>query len=331
MASSRHLSPDAKDPQVSMSTESVPSIARSRGPLCPIDRLDELVERTLPAVATIQVADGSGSGFVIGTLDRTLVATNKHVLGDADDCAVAIGGHPLVAAHVVARDEGADIALVALELPDGVSVPPLTLRRHDYVRVGEPVMSIGSPLGFEATVSLGVVSGIGRYPGSPSEGAQLQTDALVHPGSSGGPLVGLDGFVVGMNTSGLGETRISFALTTDVLGRVLTHMVAGDAPRRASLGIRARHASLDPEVAFLIGQRHAVEVTQAPDTLQTDGLRPGDLIVEMAGLRMNHPADLATSLLAIQPGELVRVRIVRDGKAHEIMARAGQKGEEEGG
>ena len=314
-----------------MSTESVPRIARSRGPLCPIDRLDELVEQTLPAVATIQVEDGSGSGFVIGTPNKTLVATNQHVVGDADDCSVAIGVHPLVAAHVVARDAGADIALVALDLPNGVSVPSLTLRRHDDVRVGEPVMSIGSPLGFEATVSLGVVSAIGRYSGSPSEGARLQTDALVHPGSSGGPLVGLDGFVVGMSTSVLSETRISFALTTDVLGRVLTHMVGGDAPRRASLGIRVRQTSLDPEVAFLIGQRHAVEVTQVPDTLNTDGLRLEDSIVEMAGVKINHPADLATSLLATQPGELVRIRIVRDGKAHEVVVPTGQKESDESG
>ncbi|MEU8801622.1 trypsin-like peptidase domain-containing protein [Spirillospora sp. NPDC048819] len=187
--------------------------------------LSDVAARVQASVVSIEVeagnARGTGSGFVIDRQGHVL--TNAHVVEDGGRVTVVLADRSRVAARVVGSDSALDLAVVAI--PAGRSPEPLTFGRFADVRVGDPVIALGSPLGLQGTVTGGIVSALNRQVrlGEGGAGTAVQTDASINPGNSGGPLVNARGEVIGVNTAiatlmrggGGGSIGIGFAIPAD--------------------------------------------------------------------------------------------------------------------
>jgi S1-C subfamily serine protease len=233
------------------------------------DAIPDLVERLRPAVAHLDIGtpDGSsvGAGFAIDPRKDDnmpgVLVTNAHVVEGSDSILVRFWDQSEYEATVRVIDPSTDVALLALPTPLNVTFRLKAL--HD-IRLGEPVVALGSPLGFEGSVTIGVVSGLDRTmrsrAGVPID-RMIQTDALINPGNSGGPLVDVDGRVVGVNTLTLIGERpsagLSFAIPADTVQFVYDEICqTGESViRRAALGVSTvrREFSLEERRAY--GQR----------------------------------------------------------------------------
>ncbi|MER7461141.1 trypsin-like peptidase domain-containing protein [Micromonospora sp. NPDC126480] len=187
--------------------------------------------RALPGVVSVQVRGGasrsSGSGFVID--DRGHIVTNDHVVAGAGTISVVGQDGRRLAARLVGRDPGSDIAVVRV---DGARLPALPLAPAGQTRVGEPALALGSPLGLSGTVTAGIVSALDRPVrlGGGARQSAVQTDASINPGNSGGPLVNARGEVVGVNTAiatleGGGSIGIGFAIPIERAARVAEGLI----------------------------------------------------------------------------------------------------------
>ncbi|MFC5753657.1 S1C family serine protease [Actinomadura rugatobispora] len=195
------------------------------GPTSPAGDLSGVAARVQASVTSIEVrsgnARGTGSGFVIDRQGRVL--TNAHVVGDAGRVTVVLADQRRLAARVVGFDRANDLAVLAI--PAAQSPAPLRFGRSARVRVGEPVLALGSPLGLQGTITSGIVSALNRevrLGEGGIGGTALQTDASINPGNSGGPLVNARGEVIGVNTAiatlmrgGGGSIGIGFAIPAD--------------------------------------------------------------------------------------------------------------------
>jgi S1-C subfamily serine protease len=226
-ATAGHLAADGGSPPAA--DPAAPAAPPAAGGL-PAD-LVGAAARALPGVVSVQVRDGgrvaSGSGFAID--DRGHVVTNNHVVAGAGNVSVVGPGGRRLAAEVVGRDPGSDLAV--LRVP-GAGLRPLDLAPAGGTRVGEPVLAVGSPLGLSGTVTAGIVSALDRQVrlGGGARQTAVQTDASINPGNSGGPLVNARGQVVGVNTAiatleGGGSIGIGFAIPIERAARVVEEII----------------------------------------------------------------------------------------------------------
>lgn len=276
-----------------------------------LETLPELVAAVHPAVvhveASADVPLGSGSGFALAGLAHggggELIVTNAHVVADATELRVRFADESEQVARLRCVDESTDLALLQV---DQRPLLALEVRRLAEIRVGEPVMAIGSPYGMEGTVTTGIVSGLDRTRPSPSGvpiDNMIQTDAIINPGNSGGPLIGLDGRVLGVNSQiRLDDyagwyTGMGFAVPAETALAIADEVLETGAasPRRGTLGIATvqRHFVADERVRW--HQRGGALVAQNPaaDTPgHVAGLQQGDVIVSFDGERVDEPGDL---------------------------------------
>jgi S1-C subfamily serine protease len=174
--------------------------------------------------------EGSGSGMVYDQEGH--IITNYHVIEDADELLVTLPDETTVSAEVVGADPSNDLAVLRVDAPPEL-LHPIPLGQSDDLRVGQFVVAIGNPFGFERTLTVGVVSALGRVIESPDErfiGEIIQTDAAINPGNSGGPLLDLSGRVIGMNTAIFSPSQasagIGFAVPVDTVRRVVPELIA---------------------------------------------------------------------------------------------------------
>jgi len=178
---------------------------------------------------------GSGSGWIFDHDGH--VVTNCHVIAGAGSIQVKPSGLPPLTSHLIGFDESTDLAVLHV---DGLTRPPLDIR-HGFPILGELCLALGSPLGFQESVSMGVVSGLSRQ--LPTQNGQLieeavQTDASINPGNSGGPLVDASGFVIGVNTAVRNDAQnMGFAVSSEVVLDVIPELLGFGEVKRASLGI----------------------------------------------------------------------------------------------
>ncbi|TJV03519.1 MAG: trypsin-like serine protease [Mesorhizobium sp.] len=293
----------------------------------------DAVDRIGPAVCRIERVGGQGghgSGFVIAP--DGLVVTNFHVVGDARTVRVSMPDGASSEGHVLGRDPDTDIALVRA---DGSFVDVAPLGDSKRLRRGQIAVAIGNPLGFEWTVTSGVVSALGRSMRA-STGRLIddviQTDAALNPGNSGGPLVSSAGEVIGVNTAMIhGAQGIAFAVASNTARFVISEIIRFGRVRRAFIGISADTVNLPRRAALLsqVSSKTAVRLRsiEKDGPAAKAGLKEGDIIAAIDGRPVTGVDDLVRMLDAERIGRETLCTVVRRTGVSQVtvtpVARAG--------
>jgi S1-C subfamily serine protease len=287
--------------------------------------ITDVVDRVGPAVVRIDVwhgrnaaRAGSGSGVIVAP--DGLVLTNSHVVGGAARVELMTTEGRSLTARVVGDDPDTDLALVRVDAP--VTLPAATLGDSKRLRRGQLVVAIGNPLGFESTVTAGVVSALGRSLRARSGRLiddVIQTDAALNPGNSGGPLVSSRGEVIGVNTAIIqGAQGICFAVAANTASFVLGELVRHGRVRRAFIGISAQQTAIPRRLQLAAGlaQGSAATITEsAPGSpANRAGLLTGDMIVRLDGRTVSGADDLIRLLTGERIGKLIEIDVLRLGK-----------------
>jgi serine protease Do len=257
---------------------------------------------------------GSGSGVLIDPEGH--IITNNHVIGDASEVEVRLSDKSKLIAQVVGRDPDTDLAV--LKVSADHPLPYAKFGDSSGVRVGQWVLAVGNPFGLDRTVTLGVVSGIGRENVNLSRYENfIQTDASINPGNSGGPLFNLRGEVIGINTAIINFAQgIGFAIPSNMAKQVLQQLVAQGRVVRGWLGVGIQ--PLTPELArkFGVTENEGVLVNEVfeKDPAAAAGIKPGDIITRIEGTVVDTPNRLSRVVAGLQPGATAKVEVVRDKK-----------------
>lgn len=280
-----------------------------------------------------------GSGFLVDAEGR--IVTNNHVIRDASQVRVTLEDGREFPARVIGRDARTDLALLKVEAP--TPLPFLALGDSDRARPGDWVVAVGNPFGLGGTVTAGVVSARGRNIGQGPYDDFLQIDAPINQGNSGGPLFGLDGSVIGVNTAIYsptgGSVGIGFAIPSNLVREVVRQLEASGRVERGFLG--AATQPLTPPLAEALRlpatqgapQGALVAEVVADSPAARAGLKPGDVVTRLDGRAVRDPRDLARAVAEQRPGAAVTLGLLRDGAATELRvtlaALPGEKAEVE--
>jgi serine protease Do len=260
---------------------------------------------------------GLGSGFIISKAG--IILTNNHVVAGADEVWVQFGDGRRVEAQVLGSDPATDVAVVRLKKSPG-DCKPASLGNSEQVRVGDYVLAIGNPLGLGQTVTMGIVSAKNRMLGGRIMQYEdfIQTDAAINQGNSGGPLFNFRGEVIGINSAILNPAmamNIGFAIPINLARQIADQIQRSGSVARGFLGVGTEN--LTPEKAKRLGLPFEagalVNVVHPKSPAEAAGLRPNDVIVEIAGRRIESSAALQQIVQARGPGETVAVGYVRGG------------------
>jgi len=296
-----------------------------------------VVERVGPAVVSIGVkkhshspqfgGEGAGSGVVFAP--DGFVLTNNHVVEDASQVEVRLADGSAFAAQIVGTDPATDLAVVRAVAG---GLPSAELGDSDLLRVGQLVIAIGNPFGFQSTVSTGVISALGRALRSQSGRLienVIQTDVSLNPGNSGGPLVDSRGRVIGINTAMIAMAQgISFAIPVNTGRWVVGELISRGKVRRAYLGLagQTRPVSRQIQRYFELETATAVEVVSVEERGPAGraGLRERDLIVALNGKHITNVDDIHRLLTTLPPNSILNLTILRSGERRELQVVAGE-------
>ena len=282
--------------------------------------LADLVARVSPSVVGIEHGRGQGSGLILAA--DGYVLTNRHVArgSAARSLRVVLPGGEGIRAEIIGTDERTDLAVLRVE---GRGLPPLQLAETATLRVGQVAVGIGNPLGFERSVSLGIVSALYRSlptgRGEVLEGL-VQTDAAVNPGNSGGPLLDAWGDVIGVTTAMLPyANNIGFAVPARTAAWVTAVLMQHGEVKRPLLGISARAEELAPKSAAAHGQARGVRVIEVgkETTAKSIGLKPGDILLSANKSPLDTLDDLSRAMV-LQGGGEIRLSVLRDDGKKEL-------------
>ena len=274
-------------------------------------------------------AQSLGSGFIIS--DDGYVLTNNHVVAGADEILVRLPDRSELSAELVGADPRTDIAVLKVE---GKGLPTVKVGKSDDLKVGEWVLAIGSPFGFDHTVTAGIVSATGRSLPNESYVPFIQTDVAINPGNSGGPLFNLQGEVVGINsqifTRSGGFMGLSFAIPIDVAMDVANQLRTDGKVNRGWLGVVIQEVNKDLAESFGLERPAGALVAQVMDggPAAKSGLRVGDVILSLNGKPIIMSADLPHLVGALKPGSKARMEVVRDGDRKTLDVNIGARPEE---
>ncbi|MEX0900197.1 MAG: Do family serine endopeptidase [Gammaproteobacteria bacterium] len=299
-------------------TRPPPAVERSPGSSTPLEELF----RSFP-----QPFDGPsmGSGFFIS--DDGYVLTNYHVVHAGSEIVVTLSDRRQLVAEIVGYDEDSDLALLKV---DTTGVPVARIGTSERLRVGEWVVAIGSPFGFEHSVTAGIVSAKGRALSSERYVPFLQTDVAINPGNSGGPLFNLQGEVVGINSQIYSRTGgfqgVSFAIPVEVALDVVAQLRAHGRVSRGWLGVTVQDVSRELAESFGLARPEGALITGVLEDSPADraGLLSYDVILEFDG----HPVERSSMLPQLVGGapanRSVLVRVMRDGRSHLLDVAVGE-------
>lgn len=273
---------------------------------------------------------GLGSGVIVAREgDRAYVLTNNHVVGEADEISVVLSDQREYQASLVGGDPRVDLAL--LEFTTSEELPIAEFGDSSTLEVGEWVVAIGNPLGFEATVTAGIVSALGRTP-QPGQSVAgftdyIQTDAAINPGNSGGALIDMNGRVVGINTwiasqSG-GSIGLGFAIPAENAQRAVTSFLEEGRIIYGWLGVSIASTSTPPfslvtnQMQFEGDGALVTNVTYDSPADDSD-IYPGDIVISVDGEDVTDQAELSRAVGTREPGEQISLTVVRDGAEREL-------------
>ena len=333
---------------LSLSWADTPSDKELRG----LQALDEiqftitsLAERVTPMVVNItpireitssdgfkrrgSYTQGSGSGVIVR--DDGIIVTNNHVVGeDTTEAEVRLSDKTHQIARIIGRDKETDIAVLKIETDR--KLPAARFGNSSNLKVGQWVLAVGNPMGLDRTVTLGVISGIGRERLNLSKYENfIQTDAAINPGNSGGPLFNLRGEVIGINTAIIHMAQgIGFSIPADMVSRVVDQLVSKGRVVRGWLGvgIQALTKELSKQFGIKEGQGVLINEVYEDDPAFAAGIKPGDIILTVDDEPVDSPNQLSRLVARVGPGENANIRVLRDGKEmiyHVPMAERPEK------
>ncbi len=271
-----------------------------------------------------------GSGFIIE--EAGYVLTNNHVVEGAEEVLVRLNDRRELVAEVVGADPRSDIALLKV---DAKNLPVVKLGKSRDLKVAEWVMAIGSPFGFDHSVSVGVVSALGRSLPSENYVPFIQTDVAINPGNSGGPLFNLDGEVIGINSqiysrSG-GFMGVSFAIPIDVAMDVVEQIKETGHVSRGWLGVLIQDVTRELAESFGMSKPAGALVAKVLEDSPAGkaGIKVGDVIIEYNGETVEYSSDLPPMVGRTRVGSDARLKVLRDGKTRSIKVRIAELPAEE--
>jgi serine protease Do len=270
-----------------------------------------------------------GSGFIIGS--DGYVLTNAHVVAAADEITVTLTDKREFRAKVIGSDRRTDVALIKI---DASGLPKVTMGDPAKVRVGEWVVAIGSPLGFENSVTAGIVSAKGRSLPQESFVPFIQTDAAINPGNSGGPLFNLNGEVIGINSKNIGpdglNIGLSFAIPIDVAMDVQNQLRSGGRVSRGFIGVGFEEVTKELAESFGLPKPTGALVNLAIKGGAADkaGIEATDIILKVDGKSVNSSVDLPRIVGATKPGSSVVVQVWRKGATRDFTVTVAEIPEE---
>ena len=267
---------------------------------------------------------GIGSGFIVSP--DGYILTNAHVVDGAKSVQVKLTDRREFTAKVVGTDPKSDIALIKI---DAANLPVVRIGHSRDIKVGQWVVAVGSPFGFENSVTAGIVSAISRSLGGDSYVPFIQTDVAVNPGNSGGPLFDLDGEVIGINSQIYSQTGgymgLSFAIPIDVAMQVRDQLQAHGKVTRGRIGVAIQNVNQSlaesfglpkPEGALVAGVENGSPAARA-------GLKPGDVILGWEGSTIDESSSLPVLVAGTKPGTTARMRVWRNGAERTLSVTVG--------
>jgi len=260
-----------------------------------------------------------GSGFIISS--DGYVITNNHVVNNADEIIVRLNDRREFTAELIGTDKRSDIAVLKIE---ATNLPTLKLGDSSTLNVGEWVLAIGSPFGFDHSVTAGIISAIGRSLPNENYVPFIQTDVAINPGNSGGPLFNLDGDVIGVNSQIYSRTGgfmgLSFAVPVNVVKNVYTQLRENGRVARGWLGVLIQDVTRELAESFDMAHPHGALIAKVlPDgPAEKSGLEVGDIVVKFNGKKVSFSSDLPPLVGSTPVDSLVSVEIIRRSKYKTI-------------
>lgn len=276
-----------------------------------------------------QPSTNLGSGVIVSASGYIL--TNSHVVEAADGIEVALTDARRVTAKVVGTDPESDLAVLKIDLP---KLPAITFGAPDNARVGDVVLAIGNPFGVGQTVTLGIVSALGRSQlGINTFENFIQTDAAINPGNSGGALVDVNGNLIGINTAiysrtpGGASLGIGFAIPASTAKTIMEQIIATGSVQRGWIGVGVQ--DMTPEIAesFKIPGTRGTLITEVFRGTPADrgGIKAGDVLVAVEGAPVTDSANMLNLIAALKPGSEATLKVMREAKAIELRVTVGKR------
>jgi len=268
-----------------------------------------------------------GSGVIVSP--EGYILTNQHVVDGADQIEVALADGRTGTAKVIGSDPETDLAVLKINM---TNLPTITLGRSDQSRVGDVVLAIGNPFGVGQTVTMGIISALGRnHLGINTFENFIQTDAPINPGNSGGALVDVNGNLLGINTaiysrSG-GSLGIGFAIPVSTARTVLESIITTGSVTRGWIGVEPQDVTPEIAESFGLQQKSGAIVAGVLQGGPADkaGIKPGDILVSVNGDDITDTTKLLNTVAQIKPGTPTKVHVVRKGKEFDVSVVIGKR------
>ncbi len=268
-----------------------------------------------------------GSGVIVSP--QGYILTNQHVIESADEIEVALADGRQVSAKLVGSDPETDLAVLKIDLKD---VPVITFGKAEFARVGDIVLAIGNPFGVGQTVTMGIVSALGRnHLGINTFENFIQTDAAINPGNSGGALIDSSGNLLGINTaiysrSG-GSLGIGFAIPVSTARQVMDQIISSGSVTRGYIGVEPQDITQELAEAFKLPRREGAIIAGVMKGGPADkaGIKVGDILVSVQGQNVKDTTDMLNSIAQLQPNSKGLMGIIRDGKAMDVNVVIGKR------
>lgn len=273
-------------------------------------------------------APGSGSGVIVDK--KGYIVTNNHVVGDAEEVEVRLSDRRKLVGKVIGKDPDTDLAVVKVETNG--DLPVVAFGDSTKVKVGQWVIAVGNPFGLDRTVTIGVVSALGRENVNLSRYEDfIQTDASINPGNSGGPLFNIRGEAIGINTAIINFAQgIGFAIPSNMVQQITAQLIAKGKVTRGWLGVGIQPVTDDLASKFGVKEGEGVLVNEVfdGDPAAKAGIQPGDVIIKVEGKPVDTPQTLSRLVAGIPPGKKAELQVIRDGKIRNLAVELGERKEE---
>lgn len=269
----------------------------------------------------VSYSEGAGSGVIFKIdSDFAYILTNNHVIDGAESLLVEIQKNEFIRADVVGKDKSTDVAVIKVALKEMKAetakiIKPAVFGNSDVLKVGQTAVAIGNPLGYNNTVTVGVISALDRELKGQNSLKLIQTDAAINPGNSGGALVNGSGEVIGINSIKIANEEvegIGFAIPINAIKPLIEEILTKGYISRPYLGIYGQDISSETAKAYEIPVGVLVRNVVEGSGAQQGGMKAGDIIISINDTRINSMTDIGSTLAKLKVGESVKVKVVRN-------------------